>query len=369
MRSQSQNRPGFIHFLPLMFGLVAAAVFATGIFLQLSENRARAERAEAFLQGPPAVADTDEFDPARHVGMGGEVVITVQLDIDAAAPLPAVTEGGPTALYVPIYAADALDPDLADPFGAAIFTAPNFTDGRVSADSLRDTATEFGAIGPVVYLNGRYGGMESWAPSLERIGVEPTALRHVIYPFVDGRRVALLPSEIVQPTIFGQMSKIAGCFGLLALAGLALKGRREDDDPSEAGQGAVDDTDNLDTLRLDLADAPDKDRPRSPVRGIMLALFSLLMALVIGHLAMPVLFDGVTSQLGGTEQLSSLAAEVRMGLRVLWLAARDIWVGAIALRPTDMIIVGLAALVLMLLIVKLVIRIARGGDDGSHQAA
>jgi hypothetical protein len=92
-------------------------------------------------------------------------------------------------------------------------------------------------------LNGEMRGMRKWEGLIEDSfydeGLQMPADPSIIWPYIQGREVALAPPAPGAFTIFGVLSKIAGVIALLALGKLIVT-KPQDNTPSQgAGAGPV----------------------------------------------------------------------------------------------------------------------------------
>ncbi|ROT99397.1 hypothetical protein [Histidinibacterium lentulum] len=205
---------------PLVLGLMAVAAFASGILLQMQINARQAALGEIYLAGPPAPVSIGRFDPGRDVSPIGEARLTAALDLDAARDIGPLSEGGPTALAVPLRAGA----DTSDSAGLAIFvmTGPN----RVTPEMLRSVPGAEASSLPLLTLNGVIRPAGQWQGALAAENLAGfAATGPVIFPFVEGRRAAILPPDYGRSTVSRQFSWLAGGLVVLALFTFAATGR------------------------------------------------------------------------------------------------------------------------------------------------
>lgn len=219
---------------PLVFGFVAVAILALGYYLQIGENERRADNLAALRAGPPAAVDIDTFDHNRNVTNMREVVLRAQPVMKYARRLTIENIGADDrGFVVPLVATDAKYDNVI--LGIAIYSDSEFTIDDVTPDLMLRDVIGSGAFGPIVAFNGQVGTLGSWQDLTETAftdeGLTLSADTVIVWPYRDGRVAALTPPD---GTIFGLMCKIAGVFGLLALAKLAIGNKPEKMDEFDA---------------------------------------------------------------------------------------------------------------------------------------
>lgn len=167
--------------------VIGAAALLAAPFVILRIVEAESLKADARLGGPPPAVAIEDFDPARHVGLGAETTILGQVD-----PLDFVIEPAPGVRWIaPVYATDAgadpaADPDAARPLGWIAHGATPW-----SPDLLVDAAREDGPIAFILEINGRLIDPRRLAPAFELLAAPWGPETIVLEPFLDGRDVAL----------------------------------------------------------------------------------------------------------------------------------------------------------------------------------
>ena len=205
---------------PIVLGLMAVAAFAVGILLQMQINARQAALGEIYLAGPPAPVSIGRFDPGRDVSPIGEARLTAVLDLETARRIGPLSEGGPTALAVPLRA----NADTPDSAGLAIFVM-NDPD-RVTPEMLRSVPGAEATAMPLLTLNGAIRPAGAWQGALATESLAGfAATGPVIFPYVEGRRAAILPPDYGQSTVARQFSWLAAGLVVLALFAFAAKGR------------------------------------------------------------------------------------------------------------------------------------------------
>ncbi|SLN37211.1 hypothetical protein [Roseisalinus antarcticus] len=291
---------------PILLGLCAAVVFGLGIWLQMQANDRMASRAEIYQAGPPPAVALDLFDPPRHTSTAGEALVTAQIDVAGAVDLAPLVEGGPSALAVPLLS--VTDDTGAAPLGMAIFSSPDFVPGRITGAGLAAMAGAPGDPRPLVTLNGWFGTPGKWVAALDERGMNVTG--PVIYPFVDGRRAAILPDDYGQSAVFERFSKVGGALGFLALLLFAVARPRSDEADTETATETVPVASPRPPGAQEPGDAAvvgpaiASDR-RSPVRRILVGLFLVFVLLAVVMITAPRL-------LGSGEPVAPTAAEAEV---------------------------------------------------------
>lgn len=321
---------------PIVLGLMAVAAFAMGIVLQMRLNERHAALGEIYLAGPPAPVTLDRFDPARDTGPLGEARVTALLDLDAARRLGPVSAGGPTALAVPLRAS----PQAEAGSGLAIFVMND--PARITRETLAAVAGSRTDAMPILTLNGTIRPAGAWQRALAASDLATfAAAGPVVFPFVEGRRAALLPPDYGQPTAVRTWSWIGGVLGALGLLAVAARlrdSRRRDDDSGDTPESAT----LAPSTLPDPPEAPgsrtDNNVPhrRTPTRAILLGL-ALAFIGAASLLAIP----GLSARFGVT-------APSTPGIGA-WAAAR--WQAALSgdLRAILVLVMGTGAVIALAL--------------------
>ena len=216
----------FLRLGPLGLGVIAIAILAGGYFLQVEMNKTAAAEARALAAGPPKPVDIARFDRDRDMSSVREVMVQAQPVLDFAYRLTIEQKGTDDHVFmVPLVAADAISET--DILGIAYFTSPNEDFDNITPELLMRGMSSFGTVGPVITYNGKLRSMGSWDDLTEEAffdeGLAMPANPVVVWPYMEGREVALAPAEVGDLTAFGLLSKLAGAIGLLALAKIAFK--------------------------------------------------------------------------------------------------------------------------------------------------
>ncbi|KAA9010606.1 hypothetical protein [Histidinibacterium aquaticum] len=213
--------------VPAVLGLLSLAALAAGIALQVLGGGVSEARTAAYVAGPPRAVTLDRFDPERHASPLGEVLLTAQLDLEAARTLAPVGGEGPAAFALPL---EGLG-DGRTRRALAIFTGPGFEDGRITAAGLAAIAERSGGSGPVLTLNGWLQAPGEWSAPLARAGLDPRL--PVVFPFVEGRRAAFSAPEDGK-SVLDLFCLVAAGLGLAALAMVAVTRPRKSTEPASA---------------------------------------------------------------------------------------------------------------------------------------
>lgn len=261
---------------PIVLGLMAVAAFAMGVVLQMRLNERHAALGKIYLAGPPAPVTLDRFDPARDTGPLGEARLTTMLDLDAARRLGPLSDGGPTALAVPLRASAEAEAGA----GLAIFVMDD--PARITPETLAAVAESDADALPLLTLNGAIRPAGAWQGALAAANLAAFAASGpVIFPFVEGRSAAILPPDYGQPTAVRSWSWIGGVLAALALLTAVARLR---DNCHRDGIAASDKSDiaasaasaRPDPLGVPVSagneDLPDVPRRRTPTRAILLGV-------------------------------------------------------------------------------------------------
>lgn len=224
----SATRTALMRLAPIVLGLMAVAAFAMGILQQMQVNARHAALGQIYLAGPPPAVAIDRFSPGEDTGPLGEARLTAMLDLDAARHLGPLSKDGPTALAVPL----RTGADAATSAGLAIFVMDD--PARITAGMLRSVAGAEADAAPLLTLNGLIRPAGDWQGALATENLAAfAATGPVIFPFVEGRRAAILPPDYGQSTVVRHYSWIGGLLGVLALLAFAsrVRGKRRSSGP------------------------------------------------------------------------------------------------------------------------------------------
>ncbi|MEL6960194.1 MAG: hypothetical protein AAGL89_14705 [Pseudomonadota bacterium] len=219
----------FLGLGPISLGIIALAVLGLGYKAQIDQNERNALKAQALIDGPPAMVAIDDFDPALHAHPLDEAVLQAQAVLHLAYHL--TIEGDTRDQYaymVPLVAPDAQSDRKI--VGVAMFSDRRFTEDDLTDDLLFGGMTGFGNFGPIVAYNGRMRDLRDFdeltAQSFSDEGLIMPADMPVIWPYLEGRASAHAQED---NSPFSLFSKIAGAIGLFALAKLAFRAKDDDD--------------------------------------------------------------------------------------------------------------------------------------------
>lgn len=217
---------------PIGLGGLAAAIMGIGYYLQVLDNERTANDALAHAAGMPDMVQLADARAAQDRSVIGEVNVQAQLAWEYSYDL--WYEENIRTDYVvmfPIIASGASNLD--EVLGVAILQAEDDSFTTLSAETVEDWFVAEAKFGPVLNLNGELDDMGKWEGLIEEsfydLGLTMPADPIVIWPYVEGRDVALAPPAPGDLTIFGVFSKIAGVFGLLALGKLVFSSNKSDD--------------------------------------------------------------------------------------------------------------------------------------------
>lgn len=233
---------GFFRLGPLGLGMIAAMIMGAGYYLQVLENQRMARDAQALAAGMPEVVDVRDARGAAALSAVDEVNAQTQLAWDYSYDLWYEENlGADFTVMFPILAPDASS--MNDVIGVAMFQAEDESFETLGPEMVKAWFVGEADYGPVMNLNGELDGMGKWQGLVEDsfydLGLTMPADPIVIWPYIDGRDVALAPREAGAWTIFGVLSKVAGAIGLFALGKLVIGRKPEDEIPEPAMMGGV----------------------------------------------------------------------------------------------------------------------------------
>ena len=232
----------FLRLGPVGLSIVAILVLVGGYFLQVEMDKSAAADARALAAGPPKAVDIANFDRDRDMSPVREVVVEAQPVLDYAYRLTIEKRGADDHVFmVPLVAAGSSSET--DIVGIAYFTSPNEDFDNITPELLLRGMSEFGDVGPVIAYNGRLRSMGAWDDLTEEAffdqGLVMPSNVVVVWPYMEGREVALAPPQHGDLTVFGLLSAVAGAIGLLALVKFVLrkKSKTKDVAPPTYSQG------------------------------------------------------------------------------------------------------------------------------------
>lgn len=313
---------------PIALGVIASAILVLGYFLQVNANERAAFNALALQNGPPAVVQLAEgIEPTNGAR---EVVVQAELLWDHSYDLWFEDDFGiDYVVMFPLVAAGSTNTD--DVLGVAMFKTENDQFALPSSQILDEWYVRDGKFGPVMNLNGRLGSLGQWddltAESFVDEGLTLPDDPVVVWPYIEGRAVALAPPSADRITIFGLLSKVAGVIGLFAIAKLVFQKKPKDEmqfDP-EVGQAFEDETIAYDPEPKTVGVRPAaaqfvQDSPVVPqksslgLRKILIGLVGtafvvLLVATVWGMVAAPTTSNDQASLPSVQETVATFAAD------------------------------------------------------------
>lgn len=205
-------------------GVIAAAVLGAGWYLQTLDNEREAAYARALVEGPPALVDITAFNKDTDMNAAREVYVQAQAAFEYSYDLW-FEDSSDYVVMVPLLAADATN--ATDVLGVAFFEVTDALSEAAVDAAMEASFVRYADFGPVVNLNGRIKGMAGWdGQTKDAFADEGLVMPEnpvVIWPYMEGREVALAPREASSWTIFGVISKVAGAIGLLAILKLAVR--------------------------------------------------------------------------------------------------------------------------------------------------
>ena len=221
----------FLRLGPIALGIVSLLIFIGAYFLQVEINKSETAKLRAMDAGAPAAVQVQSFDPDRDVSPVREAVIEAQLLWNYSYDLWYAKEWSTDYVVMfPIVAATQTDPNTV--LGFAMLKAEDGNFSTFTPEQVEERLIDDGLLGPVMTLNGEVRGLGQWEELVEDsmvdMGLTMPQDAIVIWPFMEGREVALGGLKEGTMTMFGMLSKVAGAIGLLAIGKLAF--RRKDDD-------------------------------------------------------------------------------------------------------------------------------------------
>ncbi|MCF2871066.1 hypothetical protein L0664_08305 [Octadecabacter sp. G9-8] len=231
----------FLQLGPMALGAIAAAILGAGFYLQVLDNERTAQQVQALRAGQPAVVDLTDARTAEALSVIGEVNAQAQLAWDYSYDLwYEESLGVDYVVMFPLLAPNSSS--LNEVIGVALFEADDDSFTTLSPEMVDAWFVSDGVHGPVMNLNGELDKMGKWQDLVEDSfydeGLQMPADPIVIWPYVQGRDVALAPAQPGDLTIFGVLSKVAGVIGLIALGKMVFGRKPEDDAPLDRPETA-----------------------------------------------------------------------------------------------------------------------------------
>lgn len=233
----------FVMLGPLALGLIAAAFFGIGYYLQIEQNEKFARNARLLAAGMPGVVDVQSYDRDMHRTEAGEVHLRAQILPEHGYELVIEESiGEARAVMIPFVSTDSTTREV---LGVMLWTGPGFDFTDVSDGRIFAKLEGRGDFGSIVRINGRGSSLGKWegivADALRDEGLSLPENPVVVFPYLGGRHANLPTSSDATMSLFGIFSKIGGAIGLLALFKLVFRPRddKPEDDPLDAIQGTA----------------------------------------------------------------------------------------------------------------------------------
>jgi hypothetical protein len=221
----------FVRLGPLGLGAIAVAILALGYYLQVAQNDRDGLKAAALAAGPPASVAIEQFNRDRDMTQLREVVVQAQPVRELAQRLTLHKNAGDDQVFMLPLVATGSSTET-DIVGIAYFPSATDTFDDITPALLMSGMIGFGGVGSMINYNGELGGMGQWdeltAEFFADAGLIMPANAVIVWPYMEGRDVALAPAAAGELTIFGLLSKIAGVIGLLALAKLVFTNKPDE---------------------------------------------------------------------------------------------------------------------------------------------
>ncbi len=335
---------GFLRLKSWALGLIAVVLLGIGVLLQTNSNKQDALKVAALAAGPPEAVDIEAFVKDRDMSELREVALLAQPVWDYTFELTLTGDSTDDhVLMIPLAAAGSTNATKI--VGIAYFDADTEAFENITSELLDTGLVGYGDVGPLIAYNGRLGGMGKWDEMTEEAFADyDLNMRDdivIVWPYAEGRDVALAPNGPDEITMFGLFSKLAGVVGLLALAKLVISGKPKEPDaidalgaqaatmaqPTEPAKGVplwkqrsglVDEAEPIpEPFMMPQLDASPMSKPRAPIGvrkimiGVIAGVFALLLVSTIAGLIGDTLEnDEIASIPTAEERLAQVAAEV-----------------------------------------------------------